>query len=83
MQHFFDVHGNLHITIRSDLTKALGWAKVKYDNEGNPIPNEQNGGPVESHPVCLEINYSDKNKTLNENCNVIINTKSKSMSDHE
>ena len=27
MSHFYDVHGTLHITVKPELTVALGWAK--------------------------------------------------------
>lgn len=82
MQHFFDVHGNLHITIRPDLTKALGWAKPKYDNDGNPIPNENNGGPVECESVCLDIDYSGEPGDFGKNCNLVIKTKTKALSEN-
>ena len=47
MTHFFDVQGNLHITIKPDLTKALGWVKT----------GEVNGDPVllDSSPIALDI----------------------------
>ena len=33
MTSFYDVQGNLHITIKPDLTAALGWAKSKYNDK--------------------------------------------------
>jgi hypothetical protein len=77
--YFFDVHGNLHITIRPDLTKSLGWATPKYDNDGNPIPNTNDGGPVESESVCLDINYSGEVGDLNSDCDIVIKKKSKAL----
>ena len=79
MQHFFDVHGNLHITIRPDLTKALGWASPKYDNDGNPIANMGDGGPVESEQVCLDIEYSGEPGEFDKECNLVIKTKVKAL----
>lgn len=83
MQHFFDVHGNLHITIRPDLTKALGWAKPKYDNDGNPVANIGDGGPVESEPVCLDIDWSGDSGDFNSSCSLVIKTKTKALSENQ
>jgi len=79
MQYFFDVHGNLHITIRPDLTKALGWANPKYGNDGTPISNEDTGGPVEYEPVCLDIEYSGEVGDFDKNCNLIIKSKNNAL----
>lgn len=82
MSHFFDVHGNLHITIKSDLTRSLGWATPKYDNNGEPIASLETGGPVHNENICLDIDYSEDIGNLNDNCNLIIKKKSKALSEN-
>ncbi len=73
MTHFYDVQGNLHITIKPDLTKALGWA----------TPKERNGEPYmeDSMPICLDINYSGEIGDFNSECDVVIKTKAKAASE--
>ena len=72
MNHFYDVQGNLHITIKPDLTKALGWA----------TPKERNGELYmeDSMPVCLDIEYSGEIGDFNSDCDVVIRTKAKATS---
>lgn len=74
MTHFFDVQGNLHITIKPDLTKALGWAKT----------SEKNGEPIldDFTPVCIDINYTGEIGDINKNCDIVIKTKSKAMGEN-
>jgi hypothetical protein len=71
MTHFYDVQGNLHITIKPDLTKALGWAD----------PKERNGELYmeSSMPVCLDIEYSGEIGDFNSDCDVVIRTKAKAQ----
>ena len=71
MTHFFDVQGNLHITIKPDLVKSLGWAD----------PKEKNGDLYleSSMPVCLDIDYSGDPGDFDPDCEIIIKTKSKAM----
>ena len=73
MTHFYDVQGNLHITIKPDLTKALGWA----------TPKERNGEPYmeDSMPICLDIEYSGEIGDFNSECDVVIKTKAKASSE--
>ena len=73
MTHFYDVQGNLHITIKPDLTKALGWA----------TPKERNGELYmeDSMPVCLDIEYSGEIGDFNSDCDVVIKTKAKASSE--
>lgn len=76
MTHFFDVHGNLHITIKPDLTKALGWAAPKERDNGEPY--------LESHiPVCLDIEYSNDDGEFDANCDIVIKTKAKAQRETE
>ena len=72
MSHFYDVHGNLHITIRPDLTKALGWTNPKEKNDEPYLENSQE--------VCLDINYSGEIGDFNSDCDVVIRTKAKATS---
>ena len=69
MTHFFDVQGNLHITIKPDLTKSLGWAN----------PKEKNGDPYmeSSMPVSLDINYTGEIGEFDPDCELVIKTKAK------
>ena len=69
MTHFYDVHGNLHITIKPDLTKALGWAN----------PKEKNGDPYmeSSMSVCLDINYDGEIGDFSPDAELVIKTKAK------
>lgn len=69
MTHFYDVQGNLHITIKPDLIKALGWAN----------PKERNGEPYmeSSIPVCLDVNYSGEDGDFDSDCEIVIKTKVK------
>lgn len=53
MSHFYDIHGTLHITIRPDLTDALGWAKSKREVDKDPEL-------LESTPVGIELEYDSK-----------------------
>ena len=71
MTHFFDVQGNLHITIKPDLVKSLGWAD----------PKEKNGELYleYSTPVCLDINYTDEIGDFDPDCELVIKTKAKAM----
>lgn len=71
MTHFFDVQGNLHITIKPDLTKSLGWAN----------PKEKNGDPYmeSSMPVSLDINYTGEIGEFDPDCELVIKTKAKAM----
>ena len=71
MSHFYDVHGNLHITIRPDLTKALGWANPKEKSE-EPYSES-------SQDVCLDINYSGEIEDFNADCDIVITTKAKAQ----
>ena len=71
MSHFYDVHGNLHITIRPDLTKALGWANPKEKNDEPYLESSQE--------VCLDINYSGENGDFNTDCDIVITTKAKAQ----
>ena len=71
MSHFYDVHGNLHITIRPDLTKALGWAKPKQKNEEFYLESSQE--------VCLDINYSGDIGDFDTDCDLVITTKAKAQ----
>lgn len=73
MTHFYDVQGNLHITIKPDLTKALGWA----------TPKERNGELYmeDSMPVCLDIEYSGEIGDFDADCDVVIRTKAKATSE--
>ena len=71
MSHFYDVHGNLHITIRPDLTKALGWAKPKQKNEEFYLESSQE--------VCLDINYSGEIGDFDTDCDLVITTKAKAQ----
>ena len=71
MSHFYDVHGNLHITIRPDLTKALGWAKPKQKNEEFYLESSQE--------VCLDINYSGEIGDFDADCDLVIATKAKAQ----
>lgn len=74
MTHFFDVQGNLHITLKPDLIKSLGWAKT----------SEKNGEPVldDSIPICLDINYVGEIGDFNKDCDVVIKTKSKALEEN-
>ena len=56
MSHFYDVHGTLHITVKPELTVALGWAK----------PDLKDGIEVllDSLPVCLDIDYGNDDYEL-------------------
>ena len=71
MSHFYDVHGNLHITIRPDLTKALGWANPKEKNDEAYLESSQE--------VCLDINYSGEIGDFNSDCDIVITTKAKAQ----
>lgn len=82
MNYFFDVHGNLHITIKPDLTKALKWATPKYDNDGQPISSSETGGPVDNEIICLDINYSGEIGDLDSDCDIVIKKKSKALSEN-
>lgn len=79
MNHFFDVHGNLHITIKSDLIRSLNWASVKYDNDGQPISSLETGGPVSNETICLDIDYSEEIGNLDSDCNLVLKKKSKAI----
>ena len=69
--HLFDVQCNLHITIKPDLTKSLGWAN----------PKEKNGDPYmeSSMPVSLDINYTGEIGEFDPDCELVIKTKAKAM----
>jgi len=71
MTHFFDVQGNLHITIKPDLTKALGWADPKDRNGELYLEG--------SEPVCLDINYTGEIGDFDSDCELVIKTKVKAM----
>jgi hypothetical protein len=71
MSHFYDVHGNLHITIRPDLTKALGWANPKEKNDEPYLESSQD--------LCLDINYSGEIGDFNTDCDIVITTKAKAQ----
>ena len=71
MTHFFDVQGNLHITIKPDLTKALGWADPKV-RDGEPYMES-------SMSVCLDINYDGEIGDFSPDGELVIKTKAKAM----
>lgn len=75
MTHFFDVHGNLHITIKPELTKALGWATPKVDGDENPYL-------ADHMPVCLDMHYSGEYGEYDANCDIVIKTKTKALSEN-
>ena len=69
MTHFYDVQGNLHITIKPDLIKALGWANPKTKNDEPYLES--------SIPVCLDINYTGEVGEFSADCDIVIKTKAK------
>lgn len=74
MSHFYDVQGNLHITIKPELTVALGWAK----------PGEKDGQEIlkDSIPVCLDINYGNDDYEMNLESDLIIKLRSKAQAEN-
>ena len=74
MTHFYDVQGNLHITIRPELTVALGWAD----------PREEEGQPVlrDSLPVCLDIDYGNDDYDMTTESDLIIKLRSKAQAEN-
>ena len=74
MSHFYDVQGNLHITIKPELTVALGWAK----------PGEEDGQEIlkDSIPVCLDINYGNDDYEMNLESDLIIKLRSKAQAEN-
>jgi hypothetical protein len=74
MSHFYDVHGTLHITIKPDLTKALGWADPKVEN-GEPFLKD-------SIPVCLDINYDNDDCEMTRTSDLVIKLKSKAQNEN-
>jgi len=74
MSHFYDVQGNLHITVRPELTIALGWAD----------PREEDGIPVlkDSLPVCLDIDYGNDDFEMTAESNLIIKLRSKAQAEN-
>ena len=69
MTSFYDVQGNLHITIKPDLTAALGWAKSKY-NDKTDMPEL-----VSELPVALQINYGKKEGVIDKSCEIVLKPK--------
>lgn len=82
MTYFYDVHGNLHITIKPDLTKALDLAEPKFDESGNPLSNPSLGGAFRSEQICLDINYAGEVGDLTSDCDIIIKRKSKALAEN-
>ena len=74
MSHFYDVHGTLHITVKPELTVALGWAK----------PGEENGVEVleDSLPVCLDIDYGNDDYEMTTQSDLIIKLRSKAQEEN-
>jgi hypothetical protein len=74
MSHFYDVQGNLHITVRPELTIALGWAD----------PREEDGIPVlkDSLPVCLDIDYGNDDYEMTLQSDLIIKLRSKAQAEN-
>ena len=74
MSHFYDVQGNLHITIKPELTVALGWAK----------PGEEDGQEIlkDSLPVCLDIDYGNDDFEMNTQSDLIIKLRSKAQAEN-
>ena len=66
ISHFYDVHGTLHITIRPDLTDALGWAKSKRESA------EKDPYLAESLPVHLELDYDKKGNIVPDSIKIAI-----------
>jgi len=75
MTHFFDVHGNLHITIKPELIKALGWAVPKIGGDDAPYLADHT-------PVCLDINYSGEYGEYDSNCDIVIKAKHKALGEN-
>ena len=74
MSYFYDVHGTLHITVKPELTVALGWAK----------PGEENGVEVleDSLPVCLDIDYGNDDYEMTLQSDLIIKLRSKAQEEN-
>ena len=74
MSHFYDVHGTLHITVKPELTVALGWAK----------PDLKDGIEVllDSLPVCLDIDYGNDDYEMNKQSDLIIKLRSKAQEEN-
>ena len=74
MSHFYDVQGNLHITIKPELTVALGWAK----------PGEEDGQEIlkDSLPVCLDIDYGNDDYEMTLESDLIIKLRSKAQAEN-
>lgn len=74
MSHFYDVHGTLHITIKPELTVALGWAN----------PDQENGIEVlkDSFPVCLDIDYGNDDYEMTLQSDLIIKLRSKAQEEN-
>lgn len=77
MTSFYDVHGTLHITIKPDLTDALGWAKSKH-NDKTDMPEL-----VNELPVGLQINYGKKEGVLDKTCEIVIKPKALMVADSD
>ena len=74
MSHFYDVHGTLHITVKPELTVALGWSK----------PDIKDGKEVllDSFPVCLDIDYGNDDYEMNLESELVIKLKSKAQAEN-
>lgn len=74
MTHFYDVQGNLHITIKPELTVALGWADSR-EEDGVPILKD-------SLPVCLDIDYGNDDFEMTSQSDLIIKLRSKAQAEN-
>ena len=74
MSHFYDVHGTLHITVKPELTVALGWA--------NPDIQDGKEVLVDSLPVCLDIDYGNDDFEMTSQSDLIIKLRSKAQAEN-
>ena len=74
MSHFYDVQGNLHITIKPELTAALSWADSR-EEDGVPILKD-------SLPVCLDIDYGNDDFEMTSQSDLIIKLRSKAQAEN-
>jgi len=74
MSHFYDVHGTLHITVKPELTVALGWAKPDMTGDKEVL--------LDSLPVCLDIDYGNDDYETNLESELVIKLRSKAQAEN-